>query len=61
MRNVGKKTLFTQCVVDNWNGRSKEVVESEKTGTFKERLDREDKERRRIRDNHVYLYGNLAG
>ena len=56
-----RKHFFTQRVIDNWNGRSKEVVESEKTGTFKKRLDREDKERRRIRDNQVYAYRNLAG
>ena len=45
--------FFSQRVIDNWNGRGKEVVEAKKTGTFKKRLDREDKERKRIRDNQI--------
>ena len=56
-----RKHFFTQRVIDNWNGRSKEVIESEKTGTFKKRLDRENRERRQDRNNQIYAYRNLAG
>ena len=47
--------FFSQRVIDNWNGRGKEVVESEKTGTFKKRLDKEDLERRRDRENQIFV------
>ena len=56
-----RKHFFTQRVIDNWNGRSKEVIESEKTGTFEKRLDRENRERRQNRNNQIYAYRNLAG
>ena len=44
-----RQHFFSQRVIDNWNGRGKAVVESDKTGTFKKRLDKEDKERRASR------------
>ena len=47
--------FFTQRNIDNWNGRSKNVVEAKKTGTFKKRLDKEDSERRRVRENGIYM------
>ena len=47
--------FFVNRVIDNWNGRGKEVVESEKTGTFKKRLDKEDKERRRAIENRIFV------
>ena len=50
-----RQHFFSQRVIDNWNGRGKAVVESDKTGTFKKRLDKEDKERRAIRENQIYV------
>ena len=50
-----RQHFFSQRVIDNWNGRGKAVVESDKTGTFKKRLDKEDKERRAIRENQLYV------
>lgn len=45
--------FFSQCVIDNWNGRGKVVVEAKKTSTFKKSHNREDKERKRIKDNQI--------
>ena len=47
--------FFTQRNIDNWNGRGKNVIEAKKTGTFKKRLDKEENERRRERENSVFL------
>ena len=47
--------FFTQRNVDNWNGRGKNVIEVKKTGTFKKRLDKEENDRRRVRENSVFL------
>ena len=47
--------FFTQRNIDNWNGRGKNVIEAKKTGTFKKRLDKEENDRRRVRENSVFL------
>ena len=47
--------FFSQRVIENWNRRGIEVVEARKTGTFKKRLDKEDIERRRDRENQVFV------
>ena len=50
-----RRHFFTQRNIDNWNGRGKNVIEAKKTGTFKKRLDKEENDRRRVRENSVFL------
>ena len=50
-----RRHFFTQWNIDNWNGWDKNVVEAKKMGTFKKRLDRKEIDRKRNRDNSVYL------
>ena len=50
-----RRHFFTQRNIDNWNGRGKNVIEAKKTGMFKKRLDKEENDRRRVRENSVFL------
>ena len=51
-----RRNFFTQRNIDNWNGRGKNVVEAKKTGIFKKRLDKEEIERKRDRENNVFVH-----
>ena len=55
-----RKFVFSQRVVEKWNGLSNEEVNAAKTSGFKAKYDRKEEERREARNRNPFVSGNRS-